>query len=126
MKTVEECSEEYAKVLSMFKRSCCAADLTASARSSIEECIMGLKEVVINEDGKCGLKVCSIEHSSLFNAEDFVKLWFSLINVIHFHSKCIDDGGYSKFVILEDVVEDVPGPVNKILRLFHTKVGTSA
>ena len=27
-----------------------------------------------------------------------------------------------KFIILEDVIDDVPGPVNKILRLFHTKV----
>lgn len=27
-----------------------------------------------------------------------------------------------KFVIMEDVIEDVSGPVNKILRIFHTKV----
>lgn len=42
----------------------------------------------------------------------------------YFSMQCIDDGGYLKFVILEDVIEDIPGPVNKILRLFHTKVGT--
>ena len=41
-----------------------------------------------------------------------------------FPIQCIDDGGFLKFVILEDVIDDVPGPVNKILRLFHTKVGT--
>ena len=58
MKTVEECTQEYIKVVNMFKKSCCLADLTPTTRSSIEECIIGLKEVVRSDDGKCGMKVC--------------------------------------------------------------------
>ena len=57
---------------------------------------------------------------------NWVKLASSLkcFYVSYFAIQCIDDGGFLKFVILEDVIDDVPGPVNKILRLFHTKVGT--
>ena len=63
MKAVEECTHEYIKVVNMFKKSCCLADLTPSTRSSIEECIIGLKEVVQNDEGKCGLKVCMMSRS---------------------------------------------------------------
>ena len=57
MKIVEQCNHEYVKVSNMFKRSCCMTDLASSTRSTIEECIIGLKEVMINDDGKCALKV---------------------------------------------------------------------
>ncbi|XP_028409943.1 uncharacterized protein LOC114532596 [Dendronephthya gigantea] len=95
MTIVEQCSHKYAKVLNMFKRSCCMTDLTPSTRSTIEECIIGLKEVMMNDDGKCALK-------------------------------CLNDGGFVKFITLEDVMEDIPGPVSKILRLFHTKLAVAA
>ena len=66
MKTVEECTQEYIKVVNMFKKSCCLADLTPTTRSSIEECIIGLKEVVRNDDGKCGMKVCMVSQALHF------------------------------------------------------------
>ncbi len=71
MQAVEECSHEYTKAVNMFKKSCCITDLTPTTRSSIEECIMGLKEVITNKDGKCGLKVCKL-----------------LFYLIHVHAKC--------------------------------------
>lgn len=35
----------------------------------------------------------------------------------------MDDGGFVKFVIVDDVIEDIPGPLTKLLRLFNTRVG---
>jgi hypothetical protein len=60
MQMVEECSSEYTKAVNMFRKSCCVIDLTPSTRSSIEECITGLKEVITSDEGKCGLKVCKL------------------------------------------------------------------
>ena len=60
MQMVEECSSEYTKAVNMFRKNCCVIDLTPSTRSSIEECITGLKEVIASDEGKCGLKVCKL------------------------------------------------------------------
>ena len=60
MKTVEQCSGEYFKAMHLFKRSCCAADLAASSKSSLEECIEGLKEAIVDGSGECGLKVKAV------------------------------------------------------------------
>ncbi|XP_046849007.1 uncharacterized protein LOC124442549 [Xenia sp. Carnegie-2017] len=95
MKLIEGTILEYTRALIIFQRSCCIADLTPSTRSSIEECIMALKEVTVDSEENSGMK-------------------------------CVNDGGFVKIVVLDDVIEDLPGPVSKILRFFHTKVALAA
>ena len=58
MKLIEGTILEYTRTLIIFQRSCCIADLTPSTRSSIEECIMALKEVTVDSKENSGMKVC--------------------------------------------------------------------
>lgn len=97
MKTTELCSPEYNKAVNMFKKSCCIADLTGSARESLEECIAGLKQVMTNDDGECGLKVCHLmcvcrSRNASFQFDSVGQSWlshFTLVPFLDIYTDCV-------------------------------------
>ena len=54
-----------------------------------------------------------------------VQILFKFFHCFHLHvlpCQAHEDGGYIKLVIKEDCIEGVPGPVQRVLRTFHTEV----
>ena len=57
METIQTTSTALVDAMNNFKRACSVAGVTSSAKTTLEECIDGLKQLVRTEDDEDGLEV---------------------------------------------------------------------